>query len=68
MFYVLYFPHHIIKVVPLRHVVTKREEVQLLLIIDLGTRWGEWSASCSGRTLPYPLETKLGGPQSWSEH
>jgi hypothetical protein len=28
------------------------EEVQLLLILDLGTRWGEWSASRPGRSLP----------------
>jgi hypothetical protein len=28
------------------------EEVQLLLILDLGTRWGEWSTSRTGRTLP----------------
>jgi hypothetical protein len=26
--------------------------VQLLLIHDLGTRWGEWSASRPGRALP----------------
>jgi hypothetical protein len=28
------------------------EEVQLLLIHDLGTRWGEWSESRLGRALP----------------
>jgi hypothetical protein len=28
------------------------EEVYLLLIRDLGTRWGEWSASHPGRALP----------------
>jgi hypothetical protein len=28
----------------------KREE-ELLLTIDLGTRWGEWSASRPGRSL-----------------
>jgi hypothetical protein len=27
-------------------------EVQLLLILDLGTRWGEWSASRPGHALP----------------
>jgi hypothetical protein len=27
------------------------EEVYLLLILDLGTRWGEWSASHHGRAL-----------------
>jgi hypothetical protein len=27
-------------------------EVQLLLIHDLGIRWGEWSASSTVRTLP----------------
>jgi hypothetical protein len=28
------------------------EEVQLVLIHDLDTRWGEWSASRPRRTLP----------------
>jgi hypothetical protein len=28
------------------------EEVQLLLILNLGTRWGEWSASRPGRAFP----------------
>jgi hypothetical protein len=28
------------------------EEVQLLLILELYTRWDEWSASLSGRALP----------------
>jgi hypothetical protein len=28
------------------------EEVQLLLVLNLGTRWGEWLASYSGRALP----------------
>jgi hypothetical protein len=28
------------------------EEVQLLLILNLGTRWGEWSASHLSRALP----------------
>jgi hypothetical protein len=28
------------------------EEVQLLLILGLGNRWGEWSASRPGRALP----------------
>jgi hypothetical protein len=27
------------------------EEVQLLLVHNLGTRWGEWSASRPGRAL-----------------
>jgi hypothetical protein len=26
--------------------------MQLLLILDLGNRWGEWSASRHGRALP----------------
>jgi hypothetical protein len=26
------------------------QDVQLLLILDLGNRWGEWSASRPGRT------------------
>jgi hypothetical protein len=28
------------------------EKLQLLLIHDLGIRWGEWSASRPGRSLP----------------
>jgi hypothetical protein len=50
------------------------EEVYLLLILDLGTRWGEWSASRPGRALTqgkdprYPLYMRLGGPQSRSGH
>jgi hypothetical protein len=28
------------------------EEVYLLLILNLGNRWGEWSASRPGRALP----------------
>jgi hypothetical protein len=28
------------------------EDVQLLLIHDFGTRWGEWSASRPSRALP----------------
>jgi hypothetical protein len=57
---------------PWRHL--GEEEVLLLLILDLGTRWGEWSASCSGHALApargprYPLYRRLGGPQSWSGH
>jgi hypothetical protein len=48
------------------------EELQLLLILDLGTRWGVWSASRPGRALPpgnasrYSLYRRLVGPQSWS--
>jgi hypothetical protein len=40
--------------------------------LDLGTRWGEWSASLSGRftlmerTPWYPLDRRLSGPQSQS--
>jgi hypothetical protein len=48
--------------------------VYLLFILDLGTRWGEWSASRPGRALApgkgprYPLYRRLGGPQSRSGH
>jgi hypothetical protein len=39
----------------LSHYMTQRclvgEEVWLLLILDLDTRWGEWSASCPGCAL-----------------
>jgi hypothetical protein len=31
---------------------TKGSELYLLPILDLGTRWGEWSASRLGRGLP----------------
>jgi hypothetical protein len=31
------------------------EEVELLLVLDLETRWGEWSASRSDRALPSGL-------------
>jgi len=42
-------------------------------IMNLGTRWRWWSASHSGHFNPrekawYPLERRLGGPQSWCEH
>jgi hypothetical protein len=51
------------------------EGVQLLLIHDLGTRWG-WVVSITprprctpgGQDPRYPLERRLGGPQSRSEH
>jgi hypothetical protein len=41
-------------------------EVELLLILDLGTRWGEWSASRPGRTFtpgkgpPVPIVQEAG--------
>jgi hypothetical protein len=50
------------------------EEVQLLLIIDLSSRWGEWSALRLVRALPrgkdprYPLYRRLGGPLNRSGH
>jgi hypothetical protein len=40
------------KVFPLQAMEALRgEEVKLLLILYLGTRWGEWSASRPGRAL-----------------
>jgi hypothetical protein len=40
------------KAVPLHATKALRgDELQLLLILDLGTRWGEWSASRPGRAL-----------------
>jgi hypothetical protein len=30
----------------------RAREAQLLLILDLGTTWGEWSASHTGHALP----------------
>jgi hypothetical protein len=51
------------------------EEVFLLLILDLGSRWG-WVVSVTprprfyprGKDPRYPLYRRLGGPQSWSGH
>jgi hypothetical protein len=50
-------------------------KLQLLLILDLGTRWGEWSASRPGSALApgkgrlvTPLHRRLDGPQNWSGH
>jgi hypothetical protein len=47
-------------------------EVYHLALFDLGTEGGEWSASRPGRFTPrerapfYPLDRRLGGPQSRS--
>jgi len=50
------------------------EEIYLLLILDLGSRWG-WVVSVTprprfapGKGPRYPLDRRLGGPQSWSGH
>jgi hypothetical protein len=46
------------------------EEVQLLLILDFGIRWG-WVVSEHAPTTLYPwypLDRRLCGPQSRSEH
>jgi hypothetical protein len=67
------------KAIPLLH---EGGVIQLLLVIDLGIRWGEWSASCPSPVLPQgkgpPIPTGweaagmiyggLGGPQSSSGH
>jgi hypothetical protein len=51
-----------------------REDISLLIILDLGTGWGEWSASLPTRTLPpgkdprHPLNRGLNGPQTWCRH
>jgi hypothetical protein len=44
------------------------EEVQLLLILSLGTRWGEWSASRPGRALPPGKEppVPIGQEAGWA--
>jgi hypothetical protein len=51
------------------------EEVYLLLILDLGTKWGggvsgEGHVPAAlyplGKDPRYPLDRRLGGPQSWS--
>jgi hypothetical protein len=42
--------------------------------MTLALKWGEWSASHPGHALllgkgpQYPLDRRLGGPQSWSGH
>jgi hypothetical protein len=51
------------KISPKTHVGRRRggEDVQLLLIHDIGTRWGEWSASRPGRVLlPVPIVEEAG--------
>jgi hypothetical protein len=68
----------VLKKLKLSHYAARRglggEEVQFLLILDLGTYGGEWSASRPGRDLApgkgprYPLYRGLGGPQSRSGH
>jgi hypothetical protein len=53
---------------------TRGEEIQLLLILDLGIRWDDLSAShpgcalLTGKDPRYPLDRRLGGPQSRSGH
>jgi hypothetical protein len=42
----------LVKAVPLHTIeALRREGVQLLLFLDLGTRWGEWSTSRPGRPI-----------------
>jgi hypothetical protein len=62
--------HYICKVKQSRYMPWRRlggEEIQLLLIHDIGTRWGECSASRPDRALlpgkgpQYPLYRRLGG-------
>jgi hypothetical protein len=45
-----------------------RGGIQLLLILDLGTRWGEWSASRPGRALPpgKGLPVPIGQEAGWA--
>jgi hypothetical protein len=44
------------------------EEEKLLLILNLVTRWGEWSASRSGRALPpgYRPPVSIGQEAGWA--
>jgi len=37
---------------------------ELPLIINLGTEWYEWSLHSKGKSRPYTLNKRLGGPQS----
>jgi hypothetical protein len=56
-----------------RHAGDKGRWILLLLILDLGTRRCEWSASRPAAFYPrrkdprYPVY-RMGGPQSWSGH
>jgi hypothetical protein len=51
------------------------EEIQLLLFLDLGTRWSEWSTSRPGRALapgkgpPVPIVQEAGwaSEQVWTQ-
>jgi hypothetical protein len=68
--------HHAVKVKVSLHAMQelRRRGIQLLVILDRDTRWGEWSESSPGRDLPlekdsrYPLDRRQGGPHSWSGH
>jgi hypothetical protein len=55
------------KKLKLSHYMPRRrlegEEIELLLILDLGTRWGEWSASRSSRALA-PCTAGWVGPRA----
>jgi hypothetical protein len=52
----------------------RREELELLFLLNLGTNGGEWSALRPGHALPpgkdsrFPLDRRLGVSQSWSGH
>jgi hypothetical protein len=52
----------------------RREELELIFLLNLGTNGGEWSASRRGHALPpgkdsrFPLDRRLGVSQSWSGH
>jgi hypothetical protein len=44
-------------------------DVQIHIFLISALFGGEWSASRPGRFTPrYPLDRRLGGPQSWSGH
>jgi hypothetical protein len=50
------------------------EVLQFLLVLDLGTRWGRVASVTAlphftprERTTRYPLDRRLGGPQSWTD-
>jgi hypothetical protein len=52
----------------------RRMEVQLHALLILALDESEWSASCHNHFTPckeppqYPLDRRLGGPQSWYKH
>jgi hypothetical protein len=63
------------KAIPQRRACPKGErKYSSISLLTLALDRGEWSASRPSQALPpgvdpgYPLDRRLGGPQSWSRH